>query len=129
MIKRLLLLLLVFLVAGKALATENNSTPAECVGMAKALKLPDDKVFQTFVDLENMQKQKQYGHKSDEHLKGLFIQANDRGYGRGIAEGAIKAYGTDFAFNLFMLKCYDNDYKAREKALAVEKAFTVEKVR
>lgn len=115
-----LLVIAVLTVACNAYAEDDTPEPSQCSGMARTLQLPDEKVFGSFATLMEQSTQMEHGLKSNKHMLILLQQALDKGYGAGLAQGAINAYGRDFAFKLFMKMCYKDDYATRNKWIAIK---------
>jgi hypothetical protein len=87
--------------------------------MSRELKLPDEKVFKTFVELDREKGRIQFGgDRSDYFLSALQDQLYEMGYGAGLAHASTSTMGLDFAFKVFMRVCYKDDSKMRKDLLA-----------
>lgn len=113
------LMFLFILVASSTVFAETEGT-AYCKGMATALKLPDAKVFETFVIMNEQGALNSYGNASEAYLRHIQQEAYMQGLGAGLGLGVLADKGSDYAFKLFMSKCYDNNYKLRNAGLNIE---------
>lgn len=93
---------------------------AYCHGMARALKLPDTKIFENFMIINDQGTLSLYGNTSGEYLKHIQNESYRQGLGAGLGIAILADNGADYAFKFFMVKCYENNYKTRTAWLAVE---------